>query len=102
MGRPGGLGEQGFLVDVQGIAQRGGHAVLNDRPADRAEVVAHTAVEGGLVRLHFLADSTAHGLLAALAARAVVEERTEPRRRCERGLEHAAAALEQRSLVERE
>src|SRR5205807_5756633 len=75
-------------------------AVLDDRPADRTQVVAHAAAERGLMRLHFFADAARDGSFVALAARVVVEQGAEPRRRGELGLKHAAAPLEQGALVE--
>ena len=100
MRRPGRLGERRLLVDAERLVQSRRDAILDDRPPDRAQVVAHAAAGRRLMRLHFLVGGTHDGIFVALAARVVVEQGAEPRRRGELGLEHAAAPLEQGALVQ--
>src|SRR5438132_1099331 len=95
MRRSGGLRERRLLVDAERIVQSRRDAVLDDRPPDRAQVVAHAAVERRLMCLHFFADAARDGILVALAARIVVEQGAEPGRRRELGLKHATAPLDQ-------
>src|SRR2546429_2368709 len=98
MRRSGGLRERRLLVDAERIVQSRRDAVLDDRPPDRAQVVAHAAVERRLMCLHFFAHAARDGILVALAARVVIEQGAEPRRRGELGLKHAATPLEQSAL----
>ena len=100
MRRSGGLRERRLLVDAERIVQSRRDAVLDDRPPDRAQVVAHAAVERRLMCLHFFAHAARDGILVALAARVVIEQGAEPRRRGELGLKHAATPLEQSALGE--
>ena len=90
----GGLWRHRLLVDPEHRVQRGGHAVLDDRPPDASQVVTHATMVRRRVRLHFVADAAHDGSLVALGAGAGVEERPQPRRRCERGLKYRAALPE--------
>src|SRR5439155_1669515 len=97
-----GLREPRLLADPERGVQGRGDAVLDDRPAYCAEVVAGAVMERGLVRLHFLAAGADDGVFMALAARGVVEKGAQPRSGREFGLEHAATPLEQGALTERQ
>src|SRR5712692_4802712 len=90
---PGGLRQRRLLVDPEGVVQRRRHAVLDDRPPDRGEVVAHPALEGALVCLYLVPYATHDRILVAFGAGAAVEQRAETGRGRENRLKHGAAKL---------
>ena len=99
MGCGGGRRRHRIPSDPEGGVERGRHAVFEHRPAISTQLIAHTAVERGRMRLQLLADTPDHWSLVALTAGGVVEEGPEPRPRGEVGLEHDLTAIKQAPLI---
>src|SRR5206468_12913764 len=89
-------------VDAECGVERGGHAVLEHRPAFVGELVTHRTgalrMEYGRMVLDLIAVRTDDGVLVALPAAAGIEQRTETDLGRERAVEDGATAVELRSL----
>ena len=79
--------------------QRRGHRLLNDWPADGAQVAAHRALQLRRVDLDLVAHAAGNGILVAFGATRGIEQRAQPRFRRELGGEDDAAAVEEPAFV---